>query len=297
MRSLHVWELVRWVPAFVYTTWDEETGSGMSDRELSDRVPAQAVIGELLEVRERDAPRTVLGRVLGADPLSPESRPWYKGALGEIAVGRILARLGPAWTVLHAVPVGAGASDIDHVLIGPSGVFTLNTKNHSGQPVWVAGRTLMVAGKKQRHIANAAHEAARAAKLLTGVLGEAVEVTGVLVLVEPKSLTVREEPADVAVLTNRQLLRWLNRREAVLTQEQIAGITAAAVMPATWHRNPSAGGDPGTLVQEFNLLQTLVGKARRRRAAWALALCAALLLVLANIPAVAGALIQNLMHR
>lgn len=200
-------------------------GSGMSERALSGRVPAQAVIGELLEVRERDAPRSFLGRVLGADPLSPESRAWFRGALGEIAVGRVLARLGPEWTVLHAVPVGAGASDIDHVLIGPGGVFTLNTKNHSGQPVWVAGRTLMVAGKKQRHIPNAVHEAARAAKLLTTALGEAVAVTGVLVLVEPKSLTVREKPADVVVLTSGQLLRWLNRRGPVLTPEQIAGIT------------------------------------------------------------------------
>ncbi|WP_371261683.1 nuclease-related domain-containing protein [Arthrobacter sp. ov118] len=31
------------------------------------------------------------------------------------------------------MPVGAGASDVDHVLIGPAGVFTLNTKNHAGQ--------------------------------------------------------------------------------------------------------------------------------------------------------------------
>lgn len=272
-------------------------GSEMSERALSSRVPAQAVIGELLEVRERDALRSFLGRLLGTDPLSPESRPWFRGALGEIAVGRILARLEPEWTVLHAVPVGKGDSDIDHVLIGPGGVFTLNTANHSGQPIWVAGRTLMVAGKKQRHIPNAVHEAARAEKLLTGALGEAVEVTGVLVLVEPKSFAVREKPADVAVLTSRQLLRWLNRRGQVLTLEQITAITAVAVMPATWHRNPAPGTDPGTLVQEFNLLRTLVDSARRRRAAWALALCAALLLVLANVPAVAGALMQTLMHR
>lgn len=270
----------------------------MSDRALSGRVPAQAVIAELLEVRERDAPRSFLARVLGADPLGPDSRPWYRGALGEIAVGRILARLGPEWTVLHAVPVGTGASDIDHVLIGPAGVFTLNTKNHAGQPVWVAGRTLMVAGKKQRHIPNAAHEAARAAKLLTAAVGEAVEATGVLVLVEPKSLTVREKPAEVAVLTSRQLLRWLNRRRRVLTPEQIAGISAMAVLPETWHRNAPAGNDPATLQHEFSLLQTLVDRARRRRAAWALALVVALLLVLASIvPAVAGALMQALMHR
>ncbi|WP_427129126.1 nuclease-related domain-containing protein [Pseudarthrobacter sp. S9] len=218
--------------------------------------------------------------------------------MGEIAVGRILARLGPEWTVLHAVPVGAGASDIDHVLIGPGGVFTLNTKNHSGQSVWVAGRTLMVAGKKQRHIANSVHEAVRAAKFLTTAAGEVVPVTGVLVIVDAKSLPVREKPADVVVVTDRQLLRWLNRRRRVLTPEQIAGITAAAILPTTWHRNPAPDGDITTLQQGFENLRKLVGRARRRRAAWALALVVVLVIVLANVvPMLAGVALQSLMHR
>jgi hypothetical protein len=34
---------------------------------LGDRVPAQAVIEELMAVRERDQPRSLLGRILGAD--------------------------------------------------------------------------------------------------------------------------------------------------------------------------------------------------------------------------------------
>ncbi|MBG6212216.1 hypothetical protein RCH23_000129 [Cryobacterium sp. CAN_C3] len=45
----------------------------------------------------------------------------------------MLSKLGPEWTVLHAVPVGSGSSDIDHVVIGPAGVFTINTKNHTGK--------------------------------------------------------------------------------------------------------------------------------------------------------------------
>ncbi|MEQ4567181.1 nuclease-related domain-containing protein [Paenarthrobacter sp. CAP02] len=94
------------------------------------------------------------------------SRSWYKGALGEIAIGHLLTALGPDWTVLHAVPVGAKTADIYHVLIGPSGVFTINTKNHSGQSVWVAGHVMMVAGRKQRHLQNARYEATRTAGLL-----------------------------------------------------------------------------------------------------------------------------------
>lgn len=242
-------------------------------------------MAKLLADCEALPPRSFLGRVFGADPLTPDIYPWYKGALGEIAVGQILKRLGPDWTVLHAVPVGAGTSDIDHVLIGPPGVFTLNTKNHAGQSVWVAGRTLMVSGKKQRHLYNASHEAARAAKLLAREVNATVAVTGVVVIVAPKSMTVRERPSDVAVVTDGQLLRWLSDRPNVLAPRQVSALTAAALRPGTWHRNPPAVVDPAVLQHEFTTLRSLVDSARRRRAGWLLALLLGAPLVLATLSA------------
>lgn len=125
---------------------------------LAARVPAQAVMEELLALQASERRRCTLQRIFGVSPLNEETWPWYRGALGEIAVGRVLAGLGPDWLVLHAVPVGTGSADIDHVLVGPAGVFTINTKNHPGQPVWVAGKTLMVGGKKTRHLYSAAHK-------------------------------------------------------------------------------------------------------------------------------------------
>lgn len=264
-------------------------GSGRDDTVrrvgVNERVAGQAVMEKLMADRLGMPRRSFMGRVFGADPLTPDNYPWYKGALGEIAVGQILERLGPDWTVLHAVPVGAGASDIDHVLIGPGGVFTLNTKNHTGQSVWVAGRTLMVSGKKQRHLYNASHEAARAAKLLTRGVNAAVEVTGVVVVVAPKSMIVRERPSEVAVVTDRQLLRWLSDRPIVLTPRQAAAITAAAAQPGTWHRNPPAAADPALLQHEFARLRSRVDSARRRRAGWLLALLVGGPLVLATLSA------------
>lgn len=239
--------------------------------ELSDRVPGQAVIARLLDVREQDEDVSLLGRIFGANPLSAEARPWYRGALGEVAVGRLLASLGPEWTVLHAVPVGTGSSDIDHVLIGPAGVFTLNTKNHSDQSVWVAGRTLMVAGQRQRHIPNAANEAARAGKLLSAASGMPVDVTGVVVILAPKNLTVRKAPDGAKVLTDRQLLRWLRGLRPALTADHVHRIASAARVPRTWHRNPGLEIDPAQLQHRFNSLRDHVDRARRRRLLWVLA--------------------------
>ncbi|VXB41566.1 Nuclease-related domain-containing protein [Arthrobacter sp. 9AX] len=264
---------------------------------LGGRVPGQAVMEELIAVQSLARPRTWLQRLFGSSPLSPESQPWYKGALGEIAVGRILEQLGPEWLVLHAIPVGKGSTDIDHVLVGPAGVFTVNTKNHSGQPVWVAGRTLMVAGKKTRHLYNAAFEASRASKLLGAAVGTAVDVTPVVVVVDPKSLTIRSQPEQVVVVRDRQLLQWLGRRRRELGPSEMGRIAAAAVLASTWHRKPSPAGDPEALQHSFSELRLLVEQARRRRAAWALSVPVTGLLMLANAGNMAAAIVQSLTGR
>jgi hypothetical protein len=39
-----------------------------------------------------------------------------------------LMRRDPRWRCRHSIPVGSNGADIDHLVIGPGGVFTLNTK-------------------------------------------------------------------------------------------------------------------------------------------------------------------------
>ena len=54
-----------------------------------------------------------------------------RGAAGEELVGAILDDLGPAgWLTLHDVALGRG--NIDHIAIGPAGIFTIETKSHRG---------------------------------------------------------------------------------------------------------------------------------------------------------------------
>jgi hypothetical protein len=54
-----------------------------------------------------------------------------RGATGEEHVGGLLDRLAAeGWEVIHDVSLGRG--DIDHVAIGPAGVYTVETKSHPG---------------------------------------------------------------------------------------------------------------------------------------------------------------------
>jgi hypothetical protein len=242
---------------------------------LHQRMAGHCVISELLSVQRTARPRSGLARLLGSSPLLQDAKPWYRGALGEIAVGRLLAKLPDGWHVLHAVPVGRGSSDIDHIVIGPGGVFTINTKNHSGQKVWVAGRTFMVAGQKQQHIRNAEHEAERAARLLSAATDTQMGVTPIVAVVDPQSLTVREKPAKVVVLTAAQLVRWLKKRPQVFTADQVARMLRAADAPATWHVSPSEAQSAAALQGAFSDLGKEVRGARAVRRAWGIGLAGA----------------------
>ena len=168
-------------------------------------------MAETLRLQAGTPRRRGLARLFGANPLAPEARSWYLGAVGEMRVARALAKLGPEWHVLHSIPVGTRGSDIDHLVVGPGGVFTLNTKNHAGKDVWVAGSVLMVNGQHQKYLRNSAHEAKRAAALLTRAVGREVPVRAAVVLVAPRRVTVRRFAEGAAVVTDSQLRRWLTK--------------------------------------------------------------------------------------
>ena len=55
-----------------------------------------------------------------------------RGEEGERTVGALLESMaGSGWRVLHDISFGHG--NIDHVLIGPGGIFTVETKSHWGR--------------------------------------------------------------------------------------------------------------------------------------------------------------------
>jgi hypothetical protein len=210
-----------------------------------------------------------VARMFGVSPLTEEGRKWFRGALAELAVGAMLAKLGPRWTVLHAVPVGRRGADIDHVVVGPAGVFTVNTKNHSGQNVWVLDRQLYVAGTPCNHVRNSEHEATRAARLLSSALGWPVPVRAVVAVFEPARLDIKRQPPGVDVVEARKLVRWLKRKPDVLSDAQLAEIESVIGTPSTWRQQPDVDADLDRR-QAFKALQSEKRRADLRRLAWAL---------------------------
>lgn len=144
-----------------------------------------------------------------------------------------MRKLGDDWHVLHSVPIGEKDSDIDHVVIGPTGVFTPNTKNHSRKKVWVAERAFMVSGQKTNYLRNSRHEAARASKLLTAACGFDVQVEPIIVVIAAE-LTIKAQSADVHVVARKRIGHWLDRRPPALSPAAVEAIYELARRDTTW---------------------------------------------------------------
>ena len=206
--------------------------------DLAGNRAGQAVSTQAKQAFANAPVRTVAARLLG---VHTDERAWRIGAKGEALVGKQLATLDAEWRVLHSVPVGARDSDIDHVVIGPGGVFTINAKHHPNKEIWVHRNTFIVGSTRTRYIHAARYEADRAQRLLTETVGFPVRVVGLIAVIGAhKGFTVKEQPRDgrVIVLTRKGLAQWLGRLSQVLDSAQVEAVFEVARRSTTWTATP-----------------------------------------------------------
>ncbi|MFJ8626618.1 nuclease-related domain-containing protein [Kitasatospora sp. NPDC093550] len=174
----------------------------------------------------------VVARIVGDDLASAELT---KGLGGEERVGGILDGLcGSGWYVLHGIPLPSGA-DIDHVVIGPPGVFTVNTKHHPDAHVWVGDKYLTVNRNSFPYLQKSAAEAAKTAALLRHWSGVEVPVQPVIAVVGARQLTHKGKP-DVMVLDGERIADALTARPAVLPPHRVASLFDIARRRPVWSR-------------------------------------------------------------
>jgi hypothetical protein len=65
---------------------------------------------------------------------SPDAVAWRRGAAGERRSARLLAPLErQGWAVLHDLAVPRSRANLDHLVIGPGGVFVIDSKQYRGR--------------------------------------------------------------------------------------------------------------------------------------------------------------------
>ncbi len=207
-------------------------GGGWTD--LAGRRPGAVPRAQAGELRREAPVRTFVARVIGL-PTPERARRVAARAEERVAAGlERLVRRDPRWRMLHALPVGPEGCDIDHVVIGPAGVFTIRAVHHPGARVRVSGDSLLVDDVPQPYVGQSRAEAAHAARRLTAACGFEVAVTGLVVPVRAKEVVVRAAPAGVAVVERVRLGRWLAGRPKVLDGARVATLYAAARRSSTW---------------------------------------------------------------
>jgi hypothetical protein len=152
---------------------------------------------------------------------------WQRGAQGERKTARLLARLKPhGWTVLHDLAVPGSRANIDHLAIGPPGVFVIDSKQYRGRlrqaadSSWWHGRYPLAPALRA-----AQFEADRA----NAVLGAPWVPVLPLVVVHGASVPWGELVADrVPVVAATRLVPALRALPPVMPPDQIADLAAQA---------------------------------------------------------------------
>jgi hypothetical protein len=191
---------------------------------------AGAVLGSLL------APR--LSLVLGAlaavaagwglrfQP-SPDAVAWRRGAVGEQRTARLLAGLErQGWAVLHDLAVPGLAANIDHLVIGPGGVFVIDSKQYRGRlQLDPSGRLWHGRYSLAPTLQAVSFEADQAALVLTDPDVVVVPVVAVHGAQVPWGKVVTQ---GVPVVAARRLPSMLRQLPAVLGPERVAALANQA---------------------------------------------------------------------
>jgi hypothetical protein len=200
------------------------------------------------QLRDAEPVRTRLARLL---KVHTDERAHRVGADGEEAVGARLDRLPtPPWMALHDIILNDKGTNLDHLVIGPAGVFSLNTKHHPDKKIVVTEKSFRVNGYAEKYLHVARHEAKKVSEILSAAMGRAIPVRAVIVVMGAE-LEVRSAPPDVDVVRRKDLPKWFLRRPVALDQAVVNELMHVAGRPSTWKQVPAVT-DPELSVKPWS---------------------------------------------
>lgn len=218
-RGLRAWRQTRGVRVMTLLAWSVIGGSlGFAYLVPSLSSAMSAVVGgtfvTLLWVR-RAAPEYV--------------ERWERGAEGERRTARVLESLGSRWTVRHDIPTRYG--NYDHVVVGPGGVFLVDSKNLGGTAsVGAGGLTI------RRRLLDSSYDTypGKGTRVAAASLKKHIQrASGVRCWVQPVvaiwgSFPENVAEADgVAYVAGEHLVKWLEGRRPTLSGQRREALAAA----------------------------------------------------------------------
>jgi hypothetical protein len=159
---------------------------------------------------------------------------WEAGTSGERAVARTLRELDDSYYLLNNVRLPRGRGDIDHILLGPNGVFVIETKNYSGKVMCYRDDWYRQQRKAKRDVRVDSiseltrRHTAELRKFLWKKHGFSVRVSPICVFTNPSVELELREPS-VPVLRLKELTTFVKnvRPSASLTNQEIQNLGQA----------------------------------------------------------------------
>lgn len=173
-----------------------------------------------------------------AQPGRRRSRPLTSGR-GSV-LGTELDRLKASdsrWHYVSSIAATAQGFVIDHLVIGPGGVFSIHTTRHRKARVRVSGDAVTVNGVRRPYVRHSRLQAQRASDLLSSATRIRIRVRGVVVPVGAADFSVKRQPQNVDVVDPQTLVDFLRSQPPYLDGDTIARIVGYARLSSTW---PSA---------------------------------------------------------
>ncbi len=156
------------------------------------------------------------------------------GRSGEIAVAEQLTKLiADGYQILHDIPHdprNENSPNIDHVAIGPGGVFVIETKTRSKgdhHEIVFDGHQLTIAGHEinEGAIGQTLGNARRIAEIIRNQTGRDIRLQPVLVFAGRwfiKDTRKRSQKDSIWVLNDKTLISWIKKQQLTLTPEDVA---------------------------------------------------------------------------
>jgi Nuclease-related domain len=158
---------------------------------------------------------------------SPDAVVWRRGAAGERRTARVLAALErQGWAVLHDLAVPRSQANLDHLVIGPGGVFVIDSKQYRGRLQFDgSGRLWHGRYPLAPAVRAVSFEADQAALVLTDPDVVVVPILAVHGTQVPWGKVVAD---GVPVVAARRLPSMLRQLPAVLGPERVANLATKA---------------------------------------------------------------------
>ena len=169
--------------------------------------------------------RSLINRVI--DNLEKKRIDFRKGATGEALVGYILAGFPDAYRIIPGVETSFG--DIDHVVVGPTGVYAVDTKNWRGIVTADDQGELLLNGRptKKPAIGNLTRSIMTTKKKIKVRSALDPYVRGVLAFPSARVEAKWGTTGSVHCITDEQLYDYIVEKKKRLTKKEIDSISQA----------------------------------------------------------------------